>query len=793
MPKPSPSIPKSLPIPAWALALAAVSFTAEAGAQTVPPQAQAGAANGSNVEGAAGSLQQLEEIVVTAEKRSESINDVGMSINALSGAQLQELGITNVADLAKAVPGFNYTTTFYGTPVYTIRGVGFQENSLAASPAVSVYVDEVPIPFSVETVAAALDLERVEVLKGPQGTLFGTNSTGGAVNYIAAKPTDKFTAGVNGTYGRFNSLDLAGFVSGPLTDTLRARVAMDYQYSGDWQQSYTRPATLGARKQVEGRLLLDWQPVEALVVAVNFNGWFDKSDTPAGQLIGITPGVPPVGLPPGFANYPLAPANARAADWDPGVSFRRNNNFYQGSVRADYTLSNDLTLTSISSYEEYRRYQPMDGDGTAYQGFLAVMSGDVKTFFQELRLSGKLGGPQGHWMLGANYQHDQTADHALLNIADSSNRVIAGVPTHAVLGLSNQDTRTKAVYGNVDYDILPAVTALAGVRYTKSDRDFTGCAADPGDGSGVALFNAIRGLAGVPPQNLAPGSCQTLDRNLQSGPVRDTLDESNTSWRAGLNYKPVNDLLLYGNISKGYKSGSFPTLSGVSVAQYVPVTQESLLAYELGTKATLLDRTLQLNASVFYYDYKNKQIRGRIVDPVFGPLEALLNIPKSHVIGFEVDGTWRPIQGLRIAPSISLVNSRLDSEPTRPAFDPLTRPVLITGERFPYTPKWSGNVDVEYRRGLSSVFDGYVGANVSYQGETNGGFGDLPEFRIREYTLLGLRAGVANADDRWRVGVYVNNVTDRYYWVTATEGIDTGIRYAGLPRTYGVSFGYSFK
>ncbi len=159
------------------------------------------------------------DIVVTAQKRSENINSVGMSIQAATGRDLIRLGVTNTADLTKIVSGFNYTLTQYGTPVFTIRGVGFQDTSLAASPTVSVYRDEIPIPFAIETAGAALDVERVEVLKGPQGTLFGANATGGAVNYIANKPTDHPAEGFDASIGRFGRIDLQGYISGPLSET----------------------------------------------------------------------------------------------------------------------------------------------------------------------------------------------------------------------------------------------------------------------------------------------------------------------------------------------------------------------------------------------------------------------------------------------------------------------------------------------------------------------------------------------------------------------------------------------
>src|SRR5437867_1509458 len=199
--------------------------------------ARAAAAEASATAEATGGTS-VTELVVTAQKREENIQDVGMSIQAASGDKLQQLGIHDTSDLQKIVPGFQSTPTYYGTYVFTIRGVGFQDTSLAGSPTVSVYQDESPLPFSALTNGATLDLQRVEVLKGPQGTLFGENATGGAINYIANKPTDNLETGVDASYGRFNDTDVSGFVSGPVAKGLDLRLAGRINESGAWQKGY---------------------------------------------------------------------------------------------------------------------------------------------------------------------------------------------------------------------------------------------------------------------------------------------------------------------------------------------------------------------------------------------------------------------------------------------------------------------------------------------------------------------------------------------------------------------------
>ena len=207
------------------------------GATAMPALAQETSDGATESEGASSrSSSGIAEIIVTAQKRQQSVNDVPISITTASGSDLLSKGITSTADLAKIVPGLSAPPSPYNVPVYSLRGVGFYESSLSASPTVAVYTDEVPLPFSAMTKAASLDVERVEVLKGPQGTLFGNNTTGGAINYIANKPTDKFEAGFDLSYGRFNTFDFQGFVSGALTEGLNARIAARTIQSGDWQK-----------------------------------------------------------------------------------------------------------------------------------------------------------------------------------------------------------------------------------------------------------------------------------------------------------------------------------------------------------------------------------------------------------------------------------------------------------------------------------------------------------------------------------------------------------------------------
>ncbi len=725
----------------------------------------------------------LEEIIVTAQKRSENINDVGMSISAITGDNLLRRGVSDPADLVKIVAGFSYAKSNYGTPVYTLRGIGYFDTSLGASPTVSVYVDEVPLPFSIMTRGASLDLERVEVLKGPQGTLFGQNSTGGAINYIAAKPTNDLHAGFDIDYGRFNKVQAQGFVSGPLSDTLKARLSIRKDFGGAWQQSTTRPGdTLGDSDLTIGRLLLDWDPSERLSVNINVNGWRDKSDTQSSQLIKILGDLGAV--PPELAASPLAAPNDRSTDWDADTVFKRDDKFYQTAVRINYKLNDELNLTSISSYADLSVDSVGNPDGSAVQNYTSVNPGKLKTFFQEVRLSGEQSAGRIQWVLGANYQNDKTDDHLLGLTRDftfpfDSSRIDA-----------RQRINTYAGFANIDWDLVDNITVQGGIRYTDQKNRFEGCVYDTGAGDLSAAFSHLSSLLSGTSVTIPPGGCVTLGPDFLPGVVRNTLSEDNVSWRVGVNWKLDPEKLLYANVSRGYKSGGFSTAGASRSLQYQPATQESVLAYEAGFKLGLADRTFHLNGALYYYDYSDKQIRGKVLDAFFGPLNTLLNIPKSRVIGAELQIAWVPVENLQI----SAAGSYNDTKITEHYVNYTTYGDLVDfyGENFPLTPKWQANGDAEYQYPVGGGLMGFVGGSALYHSKTNAALGEIPELYIKASAIFDARIGVRDADNSWSVTAYVRNIGDTYYWNNVVTVRDTTTRYAGMPRTWGLIMRYRY-
>lgn len=737
--------------------------------------------------GGAGASASDGDIIVTAQKREQSINKVGLTITALGAGALQERNIQSTADIANAVPGLTYTESANNTPVYTLRGVGFYDTSLGSYPTTSVYIDQVPLPFPVLTALTAFDLERIEVLKGPQGTLFGQNSTGGAINYIAAKPTSVLSAGAEASYGRFNDFTGNAFISGPLSDTVRARVAVRGQRSGPWQRSYTRDDENGRVRQLAGRLLIDWDASEALKFQLNLNGWQDKSDPLAVQYIAFNQQAVSNTQP--VLNYPRSPETPRAADWSETNGMFLNRKMGQAALRGDLELGSDVTLTSITAYTRFGQNGALDQDGINLADIdLRSFTGNIRSFSQELRLANTDPGPF-RWIVGGNYSRDKVYYNENLFYDSSSAFFNFGITSSE--NYSNQRMRNIAGFANGEYDITDRLTLKAGVRYTDSRRKATICNHDGGDGKTAALFTVFSRLLSGDPNRPALGikDCFALDANFFNGvPFNASLNENNTSWRAGVDFKASDTLLFYANVAKGYKAGGFGNINASSTRQYAPAVQESILNYEAGFKAQLADRRLSINGAAFYMDYTNKQLRSKLIDATFGILDAIINIPKSHLQGFELEVNARPTTGLSLGGAVTFVDSKIDRYTGVNAGGQAAN---FRGAPVPFTPKWQAGANVRYEAPVKADLKGFVGAQLNHRSKTGAIVGGGPVYQIDAYTTVDAQIGVEAAEG-WRAMLWAKNLTNEYYWSNVVAGQDTVVRYAARPATYGVTLGYRF-
>ncbi|AMK18305.1 TonB-dependent receptor [Sphingobium herbicidovorans] len=733
------------------------------------------------------------EIVVTAQKRSQRLSDVGISVAVASGEQLRTSGITDIAGLRQVVPGFSAATSSFGYPVFSLRGVSFNSLSASAPPAVSTYLDEAALPYPAMTGGLLLDVERVEVLKGPQGTLFGQNATGGSINVISAKPTREFHAGIATEVDNFGQVMLTGYISGPITDTLRARVAASTTQFGAWQKGYyLSDQKNGDQNLGAARLLLEWTPDDRLALSLNVTGSYDHGEAQQGQAASVTP-VIPAASPPGFIGYP-SPHGDRDADFDAGFNTHKQNYTVQNVLRADYKLGNSTTVTSITNYIRSKSRTPIDNDGTAIPVIVAEPFSSFNTFSQELRIAGSLSQARLHYIIGANYQRDIVHD----DLIDTS-FAYSGLPRGVVeVNKYRVTNRAVGLFANVDYDLTSKLTLTGGARYTSTRQTLKGCTADGGNGlfsatvGGVA--NILRAASGLPPTNAyLPGQC-ILINDVGSVPAYLPVSadlaqkEDNVSWRAGLNYKPTTSSLIYGLISRGYKAGSFPAQISLVLSSIRPVKQESVTSYEIGVKQSIFDRRLQVNLTGFYYDYRNKQFFTYVPVGGFINVSTVVNVPRSSVKGLDIDFTARPTDRLSVRGSATLLDTNVNRYS---GFNYLGMLTDFSGKEFNYAPRFSTTADVEYRVPIASSLEGYVGGSMVYNSRTFADLGEPDGFRINSYTVLDARVGI-RARAGWQAGLFVRNLTNEYYWTSVVSGGDSSVRYTGRPRTFGLTASANF-
>jgi iron complex outermembrane receptor protein len=341
-------------------------------------------------------VAEVGEIVVTAQKRSQNINDVPIAISAFSGAKLADAGVKSLETLSTVTPGLTVSdTAATGVPIYTIRGIGFSDYSTGASSTVGVYTDEVSLPYAVMTRGAFFDTGQVEVLKGPQGDLYGRNSTAGQININAARPTATFASGGSVDVNNFGETNVEAYVSGPLADGLKARLAGKVSEGGAWQRSISRPGDkLGAKDMMALRGSVDWQASPNLTVYASAHFIQDKSDNQAptaysGTLIGQGALRLPVSTtsPAGSPTSAFSTGDNRAADWSTGIYTPRRDNELAGFVLKASLDLGGATATSVTGYDHFRRREANDWDGWAGNDSNNINRTRIEVFSEELRLA----------------------------------------------------------------------------------------------------------------------------------------------------------------------------------------------------------------------------------------------------------------------------------------------------------------------------------------------------------------------------------------------------------------------
>jgi iron complex outermembrane receptor protein len=703
----------------------------------------------------------LTEIIVIAQKREQNINDVGIAITNFESEAIKTLGFNQLSDIATAVPNMQVNNLVTNVPNFSIRGVGVNDYAINQPSSVGVYVDQV-FMFSPALLNSQLfDTNSIEVLKGPQGTLYGRNTTGGAVLYTSNAPTKTFEADTYTEVGNYGYYQVEGAVSGPLSDTVAARFAFSTVQSTGYQKIISTGQTAGGIDRDSVRSIFDWQPIDNLKLRFNVHASTDKSNLNADNT-------------PGVGNNTLSAGTIDIAN-NNGVPYR-NNDGKGASLVADWRVD-PVVFTLVSAFEQLRRFEYEDQDGLIAPPARidAIDQSFLRGISEEFRVASSNTGPIT-WVAGLYYSRD--------TISDFTNYVLpaAGYPPGAfglvvppiypvLTTLGNtyfQTTTSRATFGQVEWKATQKWRFTAGVRYTKEDKELddvtTPYTAVPEAGVVAPVLSGV----------LFPAASYSRDFSA-------------TTWKVGADYHLNNDSLLYANVSKGFKSGGFPGTLVASPSAVFFFDPETVLSYEAGSKITLAQGRVQVNTAVFYYDYKNLQAEGTLRGAAGGNINlfALRNIGDAVNKGIEIDLEAAPTERLRL----SLGAGYLDAA--------ITNPFIIevrTGGEPALSPRWNANARASYTVVQDTHARWFVEPNVSFKGAQYFDIYETPFLLEHAYWLWNGDVGVETTDGKWRATLWGRNLADREYRVGGFSGGTAGnVEQWGAPRTYGVSFSYHYK
>lgn len=549
----------------------------------------------------------LEEIVVTAQRREQSLQDVGVSVTALGTQQIQDAGITSALDIGRVAPGIAFVSTVGGNSFasLSVRGVAQTDTSSQQEPPNAIYVDDVYISTLGATGFATYDLDRIEVLRGPQGTLFGRNSTGGLAHFVTAKPSEELQGYVEAGYGEFNQYWVEGAIGGPLSERVRARVSGRREKADGWWKN-TAPGgkdsfetdVFGVRTQVEfdvtdellARLTLgyDKRPRHRSGTYKTRNFYIDGTGQPAP-------------LPEDLDAYGTGPGNNFVGYRDsfgfgPRSAFSDDGFFTNRLVSPTLLLQwkrDDLTFTSVTNYSDFKYGYYEDTDGTPFDFARANNRQDLTQWSQEFRLSGTSGPLL--WTAGLYYLDIDT-----YVFTDFYFPLLSG-SDFAFDGLQElrQKTQSWAPFAQLEWSLTDRLRLTAGLRYTHDKKTFD---------SQVYFRELGNGYSGGTGSTVFVPPLLVYDFN--SATVGGLAKSVQGLWsgKLQLDYRPSEDALLYAGVSRGVKGAGFNSNLGAALTiEQTPFRDESVMAYEVGGKFDLLGRRLRLNASAYYYDYSDFQ------------------------------------------------------------------------------------------------------------------------------------------------------------------------------------------
>lgn len=707
----------------------------------------------------------LEEVVVTAQKREQNIQDVGISVTAFSGEQMKELGFATSVDMVAQTPGLNVVSPFGGgnNVAFTLRGVGLNDFSESNEAPVAVYVDGVYNATLAGLGFQLFDLERAEVLRGPQGTLYGRNTTGGLVHFISKKPSQETEGFAELTLGEFSKTRVEAALGGGLTDKLFARASLLYHYHDGYIENVNLGvADAGETDNFSGRLQLLYEQSDDLEFLFSFHGGsadqvaaaykhtasmigpdgFDSIEVPADQdVYGTCPGCDLFGFRDTTGDF-----YKTANDREPFLDL----DTYGTSLTVDWS-SGEYGFRSITAYEDVEKLSGEDTDVSPAPFIEVTNPVDSKQWTQEFQFSHT--GEQSRWTAGFYYYSRDI---------DSGTRTdLSGIPEFFPINnntVTNDETDSWSVYGQYDFDLSDQLTLVSGLRYTDEKRDFNMVVTDDS------------GILPNPAFEFSEATAGELTRH----------DTQNISYRVEMDWKPNDDVLWFGSISRGVKGAGFNIDIGIdprTVAD-IPFDEEKLLAYEAGFKSTLFDGKTRFNTSVFYYDYQDYQAFS------FEGLSNVVSNKDATIYGLDAELITNPWEGWDFNFGVSLLDTEVED---------INTGVSIIDRKMTLAPDVTFNALARYEwsamRGMMSVQSDLRHVGKQYFDILNTTLGTESA-----YTLVNLRASYVTASGHASFSVWVKNITDEEYRIYAIQvpGLGFSQSMVGEPRWFGVTASYNW-
>ncbi|SMF61910.1 TonB-dependent receptor [Allosphingosinicella indica] len=702
----------------------------------------------------------LQDIVVTARKREESLQDVPIAVTAFSGDALREAQITDLSQIAGRTPSFTFQTQGLIEQEAFIRGVGsVRLTSATADPSIGLFVNEVYIGRRGAASPPIFDLERVEVLRGPQGTIFGKNVVGGAVSLITARPTYEPSAGAQISVGNYGAIASEGHVSGQIGEGIAARLAL-YQNAHDgYAKNIVNGQELEDLKSFAGRFSLIAEPTENLTLSLIFDGSKDRGGGQSRHAVDdpTRPGFGPI-------TPNLISDDPRTTE-TPYFQYNRRGT-YGITGRADYDFGG-MTLTYLAALRHgdarQRFAQAGAGSPPSFTDSVLTQREEYQGLTQELRLASDQA-QRFRWLGGLYYLREET-DRSSQNTATS---FLPGGPGSTRDSLDGDNVFTQngvaqnyAVFGEAEFDILENLTVSVGGRYTVDKKTMDARAE-------VLSF-------GLPGDILSPAPLQA-PYNIS---VRKTWKEFTP--KVALEWRATDNVLVYASAAKGFKGGGWQSATANAAAASLAYDPETAWNYEVGVKSDLFDRRLRLNVAAFRLDFKDLQVE-QLDDVRLTTVVA--NAADAKIQGIELETQLVVTEGLSLFASGSVLDAKYKEYIDR------ARNLNFTGNQLLRTPDYQYTVGADYRVEVGENYA--IKAHVDYTYQDNFFYGpDNTNFEPG-YGLLDARIGFGDSEDRWSVTLYGKNLTNKLYRVSVIPFLGDESSLYGPPRTYGVRFASKF-